>query len=77
MTRNFLQTRATTAVGGTLGFGGIVLSLLPADVRDPCVNAVASSGSPLTTSILIVAVLLLTVVGPSLGKNKSSEDQGK
>jgi hypothetical protein len=77
MKTNFFQSRATTVAGGTLGFGGIVLSLIPSEVRDPCVTAVATSGSPLTTSILIIAGLLLTVVGPSVAKNKNAQDQSE
>lgn len=67
------DTPRTTAAGGILGFGGIVLSLLPSEVRDACLSAVNESGNPVIVSALVSAGLVLTIIGPSLAARKKSD----
>lgn len=66
----------TTLIGSVLGFGGVVLSLLPAGVRDACFSAVNESGNPVIVSVLVSAGLILSFVGPSLAK-KTQKAQGE
>jgi hypothetical protein len=66
----------TTIAGAGLGAGTIVLSLLPTEVRDGCMAAVMDSNNPLVVSILLLAALLLTVIGPSLAsRNKETKSK--
>ncbi len=71
---NLIKNRAVTAAGGILGFGGVILALLPAEVRDTCMKAVMDSNNPLVTSILVIAGLILTTIGPSLAKAKAKSN---
>lgn len=71
------ESRITTGLGAVLGYGGILMSILPSNVRDACVSAVSSSENPLFISIMVVAGLTFTVVGPSIASRKKPQDPSK
>lgn len=74
------QSRTTTLTGSVATLSAIVISLIPRDVWDACSEAVQTSGSPLFTSVLLVAGISLTVIGPSLAprsQERSSEANPK
>lgn len=71
------DNKGTTIIGGGLSVGSIILSLLPAEVRDGCMTAVMNSENPLFSSILLVAGIILLVIGPSIMKRNGKEDEKK
>jgi hypothetical protein len=59
----------TTVSGGILQLAGTLLVLVPAEVREPCMAAVAASENPVIVGALLGSGMLLTFVGPTLMKN--------
>lgn len=76
MIKALSQSRATTFTGGGLSVGGIILALVPSNVRDTCVDAVSNSDSPMIVSILLIVGIALTFIGPSFAK-KSEAPSGE
>jgi hypothetical protein len=60
----------TTAAGGVLGFGGLILMFLPTEIRTSCMDSVMNSENPVLFGGIAAVGLLLTVVGPSLKLKK-------
>jgi len=69
---NVVDTPKTTITGSILGFGGIVLSVLPPEVRDACFTSVNDSSNPILVSSLVSLGLILTIIGPSLAARKKA-----
>jgi hypothetical protein len=67
----------TTLTGASLGIGGVILALLPPAIQDACMDAITSHDNPLVIGGLVITGILLTVIGPSLAKNKEPDNQGE
>lgn len=63
----------TTITGGLLGAGGMIIALLPPAIRDACMDAILSHDNPLVIGSMVIAGIVLTVIGPSLAKNKKTD----
>jgi len=70
------QSRATTLTGSLAAISGIIIALIPRNVWDACSTAVQETGSPLFTSVLLIAGISLTVIGPSLA-SRPQERRGE
>lgn len=62
------ESRATTALGGLASLTGIIVALLPADVKESCFTSIQNSNNPAVVGGLIITGLVLTIVGPSFTK---------
>ena len=62
------ESKVTTATGGLTAIGGVLLALIPSDVRAGCIDTIQSSDNPLMIGGLVCGGILLTLVGPSLSK---------
>lgn len=66
--KSLSESKLTTAAGGITLFAGILLPLIPSEVRANCVDAVTQTENPLMMGSLVVAGIVLTSIGPSLAK---------
>lgn len=64
------ESKITTAVGGLTSVGAIIVTLIPEEVRVPCMTAVSTTENPLIVGILLILGIALTLVGPSLAKSR-------
>jgi hypothetical protein len=62
------QSPLTTVIGGIFSLGGILLTLVPSDVRSACVDSISSSENPALMGGLVVIGIVMSLIGPSLGK---------
>ena len=65
------RSKLTTAIGGIFSLGGILLTLIPSDVRSVCMDAVGSAENPALVGGLVVLGIVMSLIGPSLGKKPS------
>lgn len=68
MIQKAADSKVTTVVGGLASLGGIIVALLPTDVKDQCFTAVQNSPNPAMVGGLLAGGLILTLIGPTLTK---------
>lgn len=60
------ESKTTTVTGGLSAVAGVILALIPAEVRGGCIDAIQGADNPMLVGGLVVVGLILTLVGPSL-----------
>jgi hypothetical protein len=68
------KSRTTTIVGGLAGFGGLVLALIPSNIRENCIGAINESENPVILAGLVTIGLILTIIGPSFNKSAKKDE---
>lgn len=66
--QSMTEHRGTTIIGLLATLGSGLLTLVPTEIREPCVTAVQNSSNPSVVFGLMAVGVGLTIAGPSLAK---------
>ncbi len=69
------EKKSTTVVGGMASVAGILVALIPSDVKASCFDSIHSSDNPALVGGLLSLGLALTFIGPSLAKKASNGNE--